>query len=370
MPDGRTACPALPARTALKPRRHDPPLRPAPAAAPYTCGAAVRGVQLTGGDLAGMPLKNASSLAQCCGACLAAPGCGAYSWEPAASQCWLKSPKATGQWAAEPDPKFTSAVVLWAPIQSERWRRRRRRRRRGGAAAVVGGWGLPLPAQPPAACKPVPTQPRCSLPGIQLTLGIAAALDTPAGPPPDACPRPAAVTEPPFCGGGGYCGPPLLGVELAGGSGVGQNTTQTFELCCDACQRNPACGAFVYVPRCFSLLFFLSFLPFLRLGAAVPDRILPAMAASAGRLCARPHPRPARPTRAKECYLKAPGNLTQAPNADVVSALKPAPIDLQGWCSGAVQQAFGVSKGSRQHVAWHLPWTAAGPCSTGGQSPS
>lgn len=82
----------------------------------------MKGVELPGGDLPGMPLKNATSLAQCCSACLATSGCGAYSWEPAATQCWLKSPKATGQWTATPDPKFTSAVVLWAPIQSERRR--------------------------------------------------------------------------------------------------------------------------------------------------------------------------------------------------------------------------------------------------------
>lgn len=107
-------------------------------------------MELPGGDLAGQPLKNASNLAQCCGACLATSGCGAYSWEPAAGQCWLKSPKATGQWTATPDPKFTSAVVLWAPIQSERrqlprWSRGRLRlvACRPAAHHLQGWIGLP-----------------------------------------------------------------------------------------------------------------------------------------------------------------------------------------------------------------------------------
>lgn len=60
-------------------------------------------------------------------------------------------------------------------------------------------------------------------------------------------------------------------------------------------------------------------------GTSAGVRALPSLARV-------PTPLPSDPPshRSKDCYLKAPGNLSQVPNADTVSALKAPTIDPQG----------------------------------------
>ena len=66
--------------------------------------------ELVGSDVTGAPSVNATTLAACCAACLATPGCGGYTWLPAGKACSLKAPGFT----VASNTSAVSAVVLTA----------------------------------------------------------------------------------------------------------------------------------------------------------------------------------------------------------------------------------------------------------------
>jgi hypothetical protein len=123
---------------------HLPPKSPPLAPFPGSCGVILDGIGLWGADLADGAVP-AADVDQCCRACAARRGCGAFSVVPWASTCYLMAPQG---WDTFPAP-FTLSVALADT---------------GGSASGGGSGGAPPPPSPRSLSAPLPSPPPPSPP--------------------------------------------------------------------------------------------------------------------------------------------------------------------------------------------------------------